>query len=377
MQTGKKLKIGILGSRGIPNNYGGFEECAQQIAVRLVKMGHTVCVYNSHNHPYSSKEYQGVELIHKYDPEPRLGSFGQFIYDLNCLVDARKRGFDIILFLGYTSSSIWQKLGLAPKGATVITNMDGLEWQRQKYNSRVKTFLRLAESWAAQKSHLLIADAARIKNYLEQKYAAQTVHIAYGAKVFNKPQPDLLTIYNVEPRQYNLVVARLEPENNLETILKGVVRSRSPRITLVMGNHETAYGETLKKKYQDSRIRFVKSNFNKEEVNNLRHYAHLYFHGHSVGGTNPSLLEAMACSCIIVAHRNPFNLEVLGKNGNYFIDENDVANALEHLERNAVQEERVKNNLTQIKNRYSWKIIAEKYEVVFQQSVIGKNQLKN
>jgi glycosyltransferase involved in cell wall biosynthesis len=251
--------------------------------------------------------------------------------------------------------------------------MDGFEWKRSKYSPRVQNFLKLAESWAAQQSYLMIADSLKIKEYLEHKYPNQAVYIAYGAKVFKEPQADVLERFNLQAFEYNLIVARLEPENNLEAILTGVQQSTSDKVTLVVGNHYTPYGEKLKVKFKGSRIRFVEGNFDKEIMNNLRYHAHLYFHGHSVGGTNPSLLEAMACRCVIVAHRNPFNLEVLGKDGNYFIDTLDVVNALDHLERNAVQKERIKNNLNKIQERYNWRVIAEQYEVVFQQALIGKN----
>lgn len=367
------MRIGILGSRGIPNRYGGFEECAEQLGVRLVKMGHRVAVYNSHHHPYSHKEYKGVDIIHKYDPEPRLGTFGQFIYDLNCLIDAKNRAFDVLLLLGYTSSSLWQQLGLMPKKTVIITNMDGFEWKRAKYSPRVKNFLRLAEGWAAKKSHLMVADSLKIEQYLEAKYTTQAVYIAYGAQVFKGPSPEILEPFNLQPFEYNLLIARLEPENNLELILTGVQQSASDKVTLVVGNHNTPHGEKLKAKFKSSRTRFIEGHFEKEVINNLRYHAHLYFHGHSVGGTNPSLLEAMACRCVIVAHRNPFNLEVLGKDGNYFIDALDVVNALDHLERNAVQKERIKNNLDKIKERYNWKLVAEQYEVVFEQALISKN----
>lgn len=364
------MRIGILGSRGIPNYYGGFEECAQQISLRLVKMGHAVTVYNSHRHPYEQKEYKGVEIVHKYDPEHRVGTVGQFIYDLNCIIDARFRRFDIILLLGYTSSSIWQRF--LPQKAAIICNMDGLEWQRDKYSSQVKQFLRKAEAWAARKSHLLIADSQAIQKYLVNRYNSDVVFIPYGAEKFKSPQAELLEAYNLKPGEYNLIVARLEPENNIEIILKGVQQSLSERVMLVVGNHETPYGEKLKTKFKDSRIRFLKGTFKKEKINNLRYHAHLYFHGHSAGGTNPSLLEAMACQCLIVAHRNPFNLEVLGAEGNYFIDEIDVKNALDQLERNNVQRERMKRNLLRIKEQYNWKLVAEQYEVVFQQAIIGR-----
>jgi len=362
------MKIGIIGTRGIPNRYGGFEECAQQLAVRWVKKGHEVLVYNSHRHPYQQKQFEGVELIHKYDPEHRIGTSGQFFYDFNAIFDARWRNLDIILQLGYTSNSIWS--WMLPKGPAIITNMDGMEWKRGKYSLRVKRFLRKAEKWAVDASNLLIADAEAIKEYLENKYNAQVIYIPYGAEIFKKPDESVLERYNVSPGNYNLIVARLEPENNLEIILNGVQKSQSDRITLVVGNHETTYGEYLKSKFRDSRIRFVKSTFKKERINSLRHYAHLYFHGHSVGGTNPALLEAMGSQCMICAHDNAFNREVLGEDGNFFLDENDVVNALDVLERNEVQVEKIKNNIQKLRDKYNWDSVADQYELAFEQSLV-------
>ena len=365
------MKIGILGTRGIPNLYGGFEECAQQLGSRFVKMGHQVWVYNSHRHPYDQKSFEGIEIIHKYDPEHRLGTFGQFIYDLNCIIDSRQRDFDALIVLGYTSSAIWQRL-LPSKHSLIVTNMDGLEWKRSKYHPYVQKFLKSSEKWAALRSDILIADSKVIQEYLEARYPTDTVHIAYGAHSFKKPNPEILESYGLEPGNYNIIVARLEPENNFELILQGVAQSESNRIMLVVGNHDTPYGEYLKNKFKDSRIRFVRGTYKKEKINNLRHYSHLYFHGHSVGGTNPSLLEAMACKCSIVAHRNRFNYEVLGEDAYYFNDAVDVANHLDHLEAEEVFRSRKQNNLLKIKERYNWQLIAEEYEITLQQGLIRK-----
>lgn len=367
------MKIGILGTRGIPNNYGGFEECAQHLAVHLVKMGHQVWVYNSHRHPFAQKNFEGVEIIHKYDPEHRFGTVGQFIYDLNCIIDSRQRDFEIILLLGYTSSSLWQRL--IPKRPVIISNMDGLEWQRSKYSKSVRKFLRYAEKWAAQGSDILVADSLAIQRHLNQKYATDSVHIAYGAKDMSKSDESVLETYNLEKEAYNLLVARLEPENNIETILDGVLVSETNLPFLVIGNHETDYGSFLKSRYKDSRIRFLKGIYNKGKLDNLRHFAKLYFHGHSVGGTNPSLLEAMACKVFIVAHANPFNREVLGDNAAYFSDSSDVANHLDHWEKTSAAQEHIAANLRRIKDKYQWQLVAEEYEVTFQQALIRKPNL--
>lgn len=362
------MNIGIIGTRGIPNYYGGFEECAQQICTRLAASGHKVLVYNSHRHPYQQKEFEGVEIIHKYDPEHRIGTFGQFIYDFNCILDARGRNFDVILMLGYTSSSVWQRF--LPAKAAIITNMDGMEWKRSKYSKRVQQFLKRAERWAANGSNVLIADSLEIEKYLSQKYKNQIIYIPYGAQKLKNPDPKMLEKYGVEPGEYNLVVARLEPENNIELVLAGIQKSQIKKVTLVVGNHESAYGEHLKNVYRDSRIRFIKGTYKKEAILNLRYFSNVFFHGHSVGGTNPSLLEAMACSCMICAHDNPFNREVLGDDASYFSDVNDVANAADLMERNDTQMVKIKNNLNKIKTKYNWKLVTEQYEVVMEQAVI-------
>src|SRR5690606_39008995 len=135
----------IVGTRGIPNFHGGFEQFAEFFSIYMVNQGHEVFVYNSHTHPFQESVFNGVNIIHKKDPENRIGTAGQFLYDLNCILDARKKNYDIILQLGYTSSSVWGRI--LPKEAIIVTNMDGLEWKRSKYNKYVRKFLKTAEKW--------------------------------------------------------------------------------------------------------------------------------------------------------------------------------------------------------------------------------------
>ena len=162
------MKIAILGTRGIPNYYGGFEQFAEFFSVYLAEKGHDVFCYNSHNHKYQESTFKGVNIIHKNDPEHKMGTVGQFIYDYNCIMDSRKRDFDIILQLGYTSNSIWWFL--LPKKPIIITNMDGIEWKRSKYSKPVQQFLRFAERLAAKSSDHLISDSLGIQSFLEKRY---------------------------------------------------------------------------------------------------------------------------------------------------------------------------------------------------------------
>ena len=214
------MKIGIIGTRGIPNRYGGFEQFAEFLSVFLVENGHEVFVYNSTKHPYQEREYKGVHIIHKYDPENIIGTVGQCFYDLFCILDSRKRDFDIILQLGYTSSSIWSFL--FPKKAVIVTNMDGLEWRRAKFNNNVQRFLMYAEKLAVKKSDHLVSDSLGIKNYLEDKYNINSTFIAYGTEVFQNPDINILKAYNLRKNTYNLIIARIEPENNIDVIKRGV-----------------------------------------------------------------------------------------------------------------------------------------------------------
>ena len=357
------MKIAILGTRGIPNHYGGFEQFAEFFSVFLAQNKHDVYVYNSHNHPYQEHVFKGVNLIHKYDPEYKIGTAGQFIYDFNCIVDARNRNFDIILQLGYTSNSVWSFL--LPKRSIIITNMDGLEWKRTKYSKIVQKILQFAEKAAVQTSDYLVSDSVGIQNYISNKYNKESSYIAYGAELFLSPDGSFLENYKVAPEQYNMVLARMEPENNIEMILDGVVLSADQTTMLVIGNYKTTYGTYLKSKFKNqANIKFLGGIYNIDHLNNLRHFSKFYFHGHTVGGTNPSLLEAMASGALIASHRNEFNESVLKQNALYFTRAQEVATILETaLKKDNL--ERINKNILAIQNHFNWNKINGQYLQLF------------
>ncbi|MFY8096185.1 MAG: DUF1972 domain-containing protein [Flavobacterium sp.] len=359
------MKIAILGTRGIPNYYGGFEQFAEFFSVYLVEKGHEVYCYNSHNHPYQEKTFHGVHILHQHDPEYKYGTFGQFIYDYNCIIDARKRDFDIILQLGYTSNSIW--FFLMPKKAINIINMDGLEWKRSKYSWPVQQFLKLAEWLAAKSGDYLVADSLGIQAFLKKTYKKDSTYIAYGAHLFDTPNENILQEYHVEKGNYNMVMARFEPENNLDMVLEGVALYKEDQTPfLVIGKHETKYGAYLKNKFKDyPNIRFIGGVYNLEHLNNLRYFSNLYFHGHSVGGTNPSLLEAMASKALVIAHNNEFNKGVLKENAYYFSNPEEVKKILNTVKKND-NLHFIKNNFQAIANDFNWEKINGDYLQLFE-----------
>lgn len=364
------MKIAIIGTRGIPNQYGGFEQFADILSQGLVEKGHEVTVYCSANHTYTEKEYNGVKLIHKYDPENKIGSAGQFIYDLICMLDARKRDFDIIYMLGYTSSSVWQRL-LYKHKAVVVTNMDGLEWKRSKYTKPVQGFLKYAEKLAVKYSDYLVADSIGIQKYLKDKYKADSSYYPYGSYVLENPSNACLSKYNLSEFSYDVLIARFEPENNIEMILESFSMSKTNRKLILIGNYlNTVFGKQMHDKYHiDSRIQFIGAIYDQEELSNLRYYSNLYYHGHSVGGTNPSLLEAMGSSSLICYHNNEFNKAIVGEDGFGFNTTTELVQYIENKSK-AENSNMIADNINKIKNIYSWNIIISSYEMYF------KNLLK-
>lgn len=356
------MRIAIIGTRGVPNYYGGFEQCAEYLAQGLVERGFEVIVYNSHNHPYQEPYWGKVQIVHCYDPEYKLGTAGQFIYDLNCIRDVRKRNCDVILQLGYTSSSIWGWL-LPRKKSVVTTNMDGLEWKRTKYSEKTKKFLKYAEKLGVKYSDHLIADSIGIQDYLKDTYGKQSVFIPYGANVFENPSAEILSHYELTPYNYDMLIARLEPENSIETILDGVILSGVNRTFLVVGKHETPYGVYLKNKFSEyTNIKFAGGIYDINKLDNLRYYANVYFHGHTVGGTNPSLLEAMSSSSLICANNNPFNKYILGADALYFETAQQVAQVLNTVIKDKPEYQlMLTNNLAKIASTYSWETITNQY----------------
>ncbi|KIA93819.1 glycosyl transferase family 1 [Pedobacter kyungheensis] len=358
------MKIAILGTRGIPNHYGGFEQFAEYLSLGLVERGHEVTVYNSNDHPYQESIWNEVKIIHCYDPENKMGPAGQFIYDFNCILDSRKRGFDIILQLGYTSSSIWG--WLFPRKKTVITtNVDGLEWKRTKFSPKVKRFLKYAEKLGIKYSDYLISDSIGIQDYLKATYQKESLYIPYGADLFTHPDKSCLKKYGVEMQQYSMLIARLEPENSIEMILDGVVQAEQYEKFLVIGKHETKFGTYLKDKFKGyDNIIFVGGVYDINVLNNLRHFSRLYFHGHTVGGTNPSLLEAMASQALIAANKNIFNESILEDDAFYFENAKDVAELLNNTNKGDYQSA-IESNNKKIVQTFSWEHIVDLYEQHF------------
>lgn len=363
------MRIAILGTKGIPNNYGGFEQFAEYLSIGLVKLGHQVTVYNPSFHPFSESSFNGVGIEKVFSPEKFIGGAANFIYDHLCLKHALTQNFDIIYEAGYHSVALSYRF-LKIKNLTkpaVLTNMDGLEWKRSKWNFLTRRLIRKLEEIAIRESPYLISDNEGIRNYYLREFNRDSFFLPYGADPVEDANANFLISYGIEPNRYFILVARLEPENNIDMVIDGYLRSSTNYPLLVVGNHKTPYGNYLKKFFRNVKVRFIGGVYNKSELDALRQFSLGYFHGHSVGGTNPSLLEAMACHCFILAHGNEFNRSVLQESAFYFENKGEIINLVKGIDqlRKDSYKQFERDNTDRIQNQYNWSIIVRQHESLF------------
>ncbi len=330
---------------------------AAQTAPLWVKAGHEVVVYTVGNHPEKITELNGVSIRYIFNPEKRLGLSGQFIYDFLCILDARTQNFDVILQLGYTTSGIWSFLW--PRHKTV-TNMDGLEHQRAKYAGPLASFLKWSERRAAKRSKLLIADNPEIANYLS-KYNVPISTIAYGSKIVEEPADakELLHRNHLPTDNFHLHIGRIQPDNHVFELLDAAVSSGETLVTV--GDYTTRYGRKLKATFPEPNIIYAGTIYDKTVLNALRTRATFYLHGHSVGGTNPALLEAMGSGSMVLAHENPFNASVLGGLGALWKDEEALTRLLTQRPSDEIRSEQARLSRERIKTHFNWEDVAENY----------------
>jgi glycosyltransferase involved in cell wall biosynthesis len=361
----KAIRIAILGSRGIPAKYGGFETFAEELSIRLARLGFEVDVFCEADESKPAERYKGVGLIHvkRY----RLGPLTTLLFDAICLWQARK-GFDFVYMLGYGAGlfafipRIW--------GTRVWINMDGIEWARSKWGFLARQWFKMMEWAAFRVANRVIADAEAIQSHLLSRHGRRPECdvIAYGAyPVQEEPDRAILGEWELESRGYFLVVCRLEPENHVLEIIQGFASSRTDRCLIIVGDHRHP-GQYVEKllSVKDERIRFIGTVFDKRKLTCLRFHCLAYFHGHSVGGTNPSLLEAMGCGNLVIAHDNSFNREVLGGSGLFFKNGQSIPAVIRQVESQGFESEpfRIGSRKT-VEERYSWDLISHQYSEAF------------
>ena len=325
--TAPDRRLRILGSRGIPNRHGGFEACAAHLAPWLVERGWEVTVYCQEPPGTSSvrDSWRGVTLEHV--PTPHDGARGSLWFDAWTTRHAARHD-DLVLTLGFNTAVLFPWYALRRRRHVV--NMDGVEWRRGKWSAPVRAWF-YANSWVAGLSaNHLIADHPEIAAMLARRgWSARTTMVPYGADRVAAAPFDPLQALGLEPLGYGLVIARPEPENSVLEIVRAwsAVPRRWPLV--VLGAYESSHTyHAAVRAAAGPEVRFPGAIYDDAIVKALRHHARLYVHGHTVGGTNPSLVEALGAGSPVLAHDNAFNQWVAGPGARYFTDAARCAEAL-------------------------------------------------
>lgn len=379
----KKNSVAIVGSRGIPNNYGGFECFTENISQKLAKKDYDI--YVSCEHPENEdppEKFNEVNLFYfpiKHPKSNILGMLYEIIYDAYSLFYASLK-VDQVYMLGYSASIFF----FIPKlfGKKLYLNPDGFEWKRNKFSGMIKFMLKIQERIGVFWADTIIADSKGIKNYYDNKYEKNSKFIAYGVSEIPKINwnkeylPETLKDMDIESN-YWLLVARLEPENNIHTIVEGYIKSKTKKPLVIIGNflnsdYEKTITDMMDEMDEDKKIVFTGGIYNQKSLNMLRQNCFGYIHGHSVGGTNPSLIEAMVMKNILLTHRNQFNEEVCEDSALYFKDSEELKTKMDDIDKYPEKYQIMKNlAFFRVKQEYSWEKIVTEYDDLFDKQYHG------
>lgn len=360
------MRIGMFGTRGVPASYGGFETAVEEVGVRLVERGHEVIVYC--RGPRSRSTYRGMSLVTL--PALRRRSLETLSHTaLSALHAVGFEELDAAVIFNAANAPLAAVLRAA--GVPVAVHVDGLEWKRGKWQGAGRAYYLAAEAISVALADTVIADADEIACYYQAKFGLNCRTITYGAPIVTRPAVERLAELGLRAGEFHLVVARFEPENNVDLIVEAYRRS-SARLPLVVvgGNpYPTPYTQRLQAVLAgDDRVMAVGSIYDQELLDALYASALTYSHGHTVGGTNPSLLRAMGAGATILAHDNRFNREVLGTAGLFFTEAAGLNEQFEVMEANrgaaaalgsAAQQRAIE--------RYRWDDVAAAYERLAEQ----------
>lgn len=371
-----KTKVAIIGTVGLPAKYGGFETLTAHLVEELSDM-YDFTVYCS-SKKYSKEEqienWNGAKL--KYLPLDANG-IQSIPYDTLSIFHALFTS-DVLLVLGVAGAWILPFVKLFTN-KKIIVSIDGIEWKRDKWSLAAKLYLWWAEKLAVRFSHIDISDNESIQDYTSVRYKTISRVIEYGAdhtKVNLNPTQENLEKYPFLADEYAVKVCRIEPENHVHTILKVFSELPDKKLVLVGNWNNSQYGKDLKEQYSKfENINLLDPIYNQKTIDLIRGNASLYIHGHSAGGTNPSLVEAMFLGLPIISNGVSYNRTTTEHKAFYFSNEFELKNVIKNLTK-----ENLQNCAFQMKKiaerRYTWKKIAKKYSNLIEETFTSKNKTK-
>ncbi|TQC44235.1 glycosyltransferase [Rhodococcus sp. WS4] len=353
--------VAIIGTRGYPSYYGGFETLVRQLAPYLTNHGWDVTVYGR----------DGSTSIDDPSLDPRVHtvvtkgveskSLSTLTYGLSSSVHATRRRPDVALVMN-VANGYWLPL-LKARGIPTVVNVDGIEWERAKWGRTAKSMFKSGAHLTAKFADHLLFDSREIARRWSSEFNRDGTFIPYGGTV---PEP-LLPVKGLSSRSYALMVARFVPENTIEEFFTAARELSKTRDVIIVG--ASGYGGEFDAKARElsnmcDKVQWFGHVSNDDVLFSLWQHAGVYFHGHSVGGTNPALVQAMACGAPIVARDTVFNREVLGTSGSYVAPEaHSIVDALARVLKSPDLQERLsRNSITRQQEEYTWDAVCRSYE---------------
>ncbi|MDP5185276.1 DUF1972 domain-containing protein [Blastococcus sp. BMG 814] len=354
------MRIAMVGTRGVPARYGGFETAVEEVGRRLADRGHRVVVYcrTVPGRTGRPAEHLGMELVHL--PAARKRSLETLSHSALSVAHLVAHRTDAAFVFNAANAPLLPALRTAR--IPVATHVDGLEWKRAKWGPIGQRYYRLAEALAVRWSDALIADAQGIADYYRSEFGVPTTLLTYGAPII-EPGTGKLAELGLTPGGYHLAVARFEPENHVDVIVDGYRRSGARKPLVVVGSapYSDAYTARVHA-LADERVRFLGGVWDQEQLDQLYAHAYTYLHGHSVGGTNPSLLRAIGAGTAVLAYDVDFNREVVEDSGRFFASPADVAALVDAAEAAPAAVRRSAARARVLARGYDWDVVAAGYE---------------
>lgn len=361
-----KKSLYIVGTNGIPVRYGGWDKLLEHLTLQLSSDYKIVVYTSSYEAVPNLKEHNGAQI--KTIPFKANG-IQSIIYDFVSMLHASFSRADYILVLGVSGGVFFPFFKLFK--SKILLNPDGAEWKRSKFGNITKSFLKLSEKVSIKFADEIIADNEIISQDLKMQYGIESTVIEYGADHVSAKflKPETKKLYEIEDKQYAIKVCRIVPENNIEMILSAF--SKTSYKLLLIGNWENSqFGIKMRNKYKKHKnLSLLDPIYNQDQIDELRSNCRLYVHGHSVGGTNPSLVEAMFLGLPSLVFDVNYNLETTNNYAEYFSTENQLNAILVEIWDNKTRLKDIGKNLFSVaSNRYKWDSIIKKYRLVIDKS---------
>ncbi len=358
----KKLKIAIIGSRGYPYVYSGYETLVKELSERLVIKGHDVRVYcHSSLFKNKPKNVNGVKLI--YTPSIETKSLSQLINSFFSFIHVCFSSYNTVLVLNAANGPFGLLTKIFMKKTFI--NVDGLEWLRPKWKGLGGIYFRLAAKLSTFFFDVIITDSDQMKKIYQDQFKRNSTVIAYGSSIKKKSKKNLLSNWKLDKNGYYLVVGRLIPDNNSMLLIKGFIESNSKKKLVIVGDvpYKDKYASSVKR-IRNKNLVFTGYVKNDKILSELYHNCFAYIHGHEFGGTNPTMINALSSNCKILALNTRFTIEMLkGRNAIFFKKNiNDITNKLNFFESNF---SKFDNNNFLLPDKYKWDYIVKSYIKIF------------